>query len=79
MSVPSCPVCFGEYGSFLNLARHMIMSRRPTGDHIRWLERFLRRPFTDFGWGKDKQIAMALQTYWRKHKKLAIAIVDLEF
>jgi len=66
-----CPVCGKEFGSYLNLARHMILKNRPSaknpsgGEHITYLEGLMGRPFTDFGWGKDKQIAIALKKHLR--------------
>ena len=74
-----CPVCGRGFKSFLNLARHMVMSdrpigNRPAGEHIRWLELFLNKPFVEFGWGSDKKIAIALRNYWVKHRGWPIAL-----
>ena len=65
----TCPVCGNEFSSYLNLARHMVQKDRPSatnpegGEHILYLEGVMGRPFTDFGWGKDKQIGIALRKY----------------
>lgn len=60
----SCPVCGRSFNSFLNLARHMVLKDRPSGEHIKWLEKFLGRPFVEFGWKSDKKIAVALKRHW---------------
>lgn len=68
MGIP-CPVCGDEFSSYLNLARHMVQKERPFvknpegGEHILYLEEVMGKPFVDFGWGKDKQIGMALKKY----------------
>lgn len=41
---------------------------KPKGPHIIYLEMITGRPYTDFGWGKDKKIAIALANYRKKHK-----------
>jgi len=61
-----CPVCRESFESFLDLARHMVQSDRPGGEHIQWLERFLGKSFAEFGWRSDKKIAVALKKYWKK-------------
>jgi hypothetical protein len=60
----SCPVCGRSFSSFLNLARHMVLKDRPSGEHIQWLEGLLGRPFVEFGWRSDKQIALSLRRHW---------------
>lgn len=60
----SCPLCGRSFGSFLNLARHMVLKDRPSGEHIQWLEEFLNRPFVEFGWKSDKKIALSLKRHW---------------
>lgn len=65
----TCPVCHKTFNSYLNLARHMVLKDRPDGEHIQYLERFLGKPFVEFGWRSDKKIATALKNYWLKHKK----------
>jgi len=65
----TCPLCFDrEFSSFLNLARHMVLSDRPNGPHQQWLQRFLRLPFESYAFGKDKAIALRLKAYWEKHR-----------
>jgi hypothetical protein len=64
-----CPVCHKkEVSSFLNLARHMVLSDRPNGIHQQWLQEFLNLPFEKYAFGKDKAIAMRLRAYWVKYK-----------
>ncbi len=64
----SCPLCLHrEFASFLNLARHMVLSDRPAGPHQRWLQSFLNRRFEQYAFGKDKAIAMRLKAYWDKN------------
>lgn len=58
-----CPVCGNSFESFLNLARHMVLKDRPEGEHIQWLEKFLGKPFAEFGWGADKKIALSLKAH----------------
>jgi hypothetical protein len=47
----------------------MVLKDRPSvknpegGEHILYLEMVTGRPFKDFGWGKDKQIGIALRNY----------------
>lgn len=68
----SCPVCSREFDSFLNLARHMVLIDRPNpdrpsgGEHVEFLIKLLNKPFTEFGWGKDSQIAAALRGHFKK-------------
>ena len=65
----ACPLrCDKEFSSFLNLARHMVLSDRPDGRHQRWLQAFLGLPFVDYAFGKDKAIALRLKAYWDKHR-----------
>jgi hypothetical protein len=65
----ACPLCLDkEFDSFLNLARHMVLSDRPNGNHQRWLQSFLNRRFEEYAFGKDKAIAMYLKAYWDKNK-----------
>jgi DNA-directed RNA polymerase subunit RPC12/RpoP len=65
----NCPLCPDrEFDSFLNLARHMVLSDRPTGAHQRWLQSFLNRRFEEYAFGKDKAIAMRLKAYWDKKR-----------
>jgi len=64
-----CPLCPDrEFSSFLNLARHMVLSDRHDGPHQRWLQSFLNRSFEQYAFGKDKAIAMRLKAYWDKHR-----------
>jgi hypothetical protein len=64
-----CPLCFDkEFSSFLNLARHMVLSERPDGPHQRWLQSFLELPFGEYAFGKDKAVAIRLKAYHDKHK-----------
>jgi len=63
-----CPLCDKEFTSFLNLARHMVLSERPDGPHQQWLQDFLKLPFERYAFGKDKAIAIRLKAYWEKHK-----------
>lgn len=65
----TCPVCHKTFNSYLNLARHMVLKDRPHGEHIQYLERFLDKPFVEFGWKSDKRIATALKNYWLKHRQ----------
>ncbi|GAI33287.1 unnamed protein product [marine sediment metagenome] len=74
MNEVMCPVCAKNFNSFLNLAKHMVLKDRPIGEHIQWLEQFLCKPFTEFGWGSDKKIAIALRNYWVKHRGWPIAL-----
>lgn len=62
----ACPVCQKTFNSFLNLARHMVLKDRPGGEHVQWLEEFLGRPFVEFGWKSDKQIAASLRRHWMR-------------
>jgi hypothetical protein len=65
----ACPLCNDrEFSSFLNLARHMVLSERPNGPHQQWLQDFLRLPFESYAFGKDKAIAIRLKAYWDKHR-----------
>lgn len=59
---PVCPVCAKAFGSYLNLARHMVLTDRPTGAHIQWLSQFLGRDFSEFGFASDKRISMVLES-----------------
>ena len=68
-----CPVCGDSFNSYLDLAKHMVSEDRPSGGkpkgpHIVYLEMILGRPYVDFGWGKDKKIAIALANYRKKHR-----------
>lgn len=64
-----CPLCPDrEFSSFLNLARHMVLSDRHDGPHKRWLQLFLSRSFEQYAFGKDKAIAMRLKAYRDKNK-----------
>lgn len=67
-----CPVldCEKSYNSFLDLAKHMIMTDRPnvmraSGEEIDWLERHLGKEFEHIGWKSDKKIALALKRIWK--------------
>jgi len=72
----SCPLCPDkEFSSFLNLARHMVLSDRPTGAHQRWLQSFLNKRFEEYAFGKDKAIAMRLKAYWDKKRSWPDIIV----
>lgn len=65
----ACPLCYDkEFSSFLNLARHMVLSERPNGPHQQWLQAFLSLPFESYAFGKDKAIAIRLKAYWDKHR-----------
>lgn len=57
----SCPVCEQTFNSYLNLARHMVLTDRPNGEHITYLQELLGKPFQEFGWRSDKKIAAALK------------------
>ncbi len=62
-----CPVCGKSFNSYLNLARHMVQkNRQEQGEHIQYLEMVTGKPFEEFGWGKDKQIGIALRRYFAK-------------
>jgi hypothetical protein len=65
--IPGCPVCGSEKSSFLNLARHMVMSDRPFGEHQLWLQDFLKKSFPEYAFKHDKDIAIALKRYWTKY------------
>ena len=66
-----CPACERTFGSFLNLARHMVLIDRPSvdspfgGPHAVFLEELFDQPFKEFGWGKDAQIASRLRETYR--------------
>lgn len=65
----SCALCPDrEFSSFLNLARHMVLSDRPDGSHQVWLQAFLNRRFEQYAFGKDKAIAMRLKAYWDRNR-----------
>lgn len=67
-----CNVCSRNFTSFLNLARHMVLIDRPNadrpsgGEHVKFLEKLLNKPFTEFGWRKDAQIAAALRELYKE-------------
>ncbi|GAH76359.1 unnamed protein product, partial [marine sediment metagenome] len=61
LSEVPCPVCGRCFESFLDLARHMVLSDRPNGEHIQWSESLLDEPFAEFGWKSDKKIAVAFE------------------
>lgn len=58
-----CPVCGEDFNSYLNLARHMVLKDRPSGEHIQYLEDVLGKPFAEFGWKSDRKIAAALSRH----------------
>jgi hypothetical protein len=67
-------VCGELFELGLPLAKHMVQKERPSairpaGEHIEWLESFLGKPFSEFGWKSDKKIAIALKSYYEKHGK----------
>jgi len=64
-----CPVCGELFELGLPLAKHMVLKDRPHGEHIQWLESFLGKRFSEFGWKSDKKIATALKSYYEKHGK----------
>ena len=70
----SCPICNRDFNSFLNLARHMVLVDRPNidrpggGQHAKFLEKLLDKPFIDFGWRKDAQIATALRERYKEKR-----------
>jgi hypothetical protein len=66
--IPPCPVCWAEKSSFLNLARHMVMSERPSGPHQEWLQSFLRKTFPQYAFKHDGDVAKALERYWKKYR-----------
>jgi len=59
---PICPVCAKAFGSYLNLAKHMVLTGRPAGAHIQWLSQFLGQDFSEFGFASDKRISIALES-----------------
>lgn len=67
----ACPICKRDFDSFLNLARHMVLIDRPNADrpsggqHVKYLEKLLDKPFKDFGWRKDAQIAAVLRERYK--------------
>jgi hypothetical protein len=64
-----CPVCREEYGTFLNLARHMLLKEGGLeGDHIEWLKGFRRCTLDKLLRDKEKKIAIDLARYWKSHK-----------
>lgn len=63
-----CPVCMGEFNGFLNLARHMILKALNEEEHEEWLTTFLGVPLHVYSHGNDKNVALRLDKYWRKHK-----------
>ena len=66
-TVPPCPVCGEEKTTSLNLARHMVMSDRPSGPHQEWLQSFLKKEFPQYAFKHDSDVARALDRYWAKH------------
>jgi hypothetical protein len=60
----SCPVCRKDYDTFLNLARHMVMSDRPDGEHQIWLQDLLNLEFPEYAFGHDRDIANILRRYF---------------
>jgi len=69
-----CPVCGKAFNTHLNLARHMVLKDRPSGQHIRYLERLLNKPFVEFGWGSDGKIAAALKQDSRRQSAMAVEL-----
>jgi len=67
MKTRVCPVCRSEHGSYLNLARHMVLKDRPNGPHQQWLQNFLNIPFEEYAFGRDKYIAVQLA---KRHREL---------
>jgi DNA-directed RNA polymerase subunit RPC12/RpoP len=63
----SCPICSKVFSSFLNLARHIVLSDRHYGPHQEWLTEFLGVPFEEYAFGKDKAIALKLKNQWDRH------------
>jgi len=70
-SIP-CPVseCRKTFSTFLDLARHMIMTDRPrivfpAGQEICWLEDHLSKDFLELGWRSDKKVATVLAKLWK--------------
>jgi hypothetical protein len=63
-----CPACNKEFDSFLNLATHMVLKGGLEGEHVKWLEGFLRVPPDRFTNRSDKKIANTLSSYWKKHR-----------
>jgi len=67
-----CSICNRDFNSFLNLARHMVLIDRPNvdrpsgGPHVKFLEKLLDKPFTEFGWRKDAQIAAVLRERYKE-------------
>jgi len=63
-----CPVCGKEFDSYLNLARHMVQTGRPSGEHQQWLQAFLGKTFPEYAFRHDKDIATALRRYWIEYR-----------
>lgn len=66
-----CPVCMGEFKGFLNLARHMILkalNEGEGGEHEVWLTGFLGVSLQTYSHRNDKNVALRLYKYWKKHK-----------
>lgn len=65
----TCPVCFDEFTTFLNLAGHMVLKKgRPnTGEHFEWLTMFVDPDFRRVAWGNDKNVGKALEAIWRNN------------
>jgi len=73
----TCPLCLDrDFSSFLNLARHMVLSERPSGLHQQWLKRFLGLPFENYAFRKDKTIGRSLKSYWDRCRSWPI--IDIE-
>lgn len=68
MSEVICPVCQKAFNSYLNLARHMVLKDRPDREHIQYLERLLHKPFVEFGWKSDREIANTLKNHLSRQK-----------
>lgn len=63
-----CPICAEEFDSYLNLARHMVLKDRPSGEHQQWLQDFLHREFPEYAFRHDKDIGNALRRFWTVHR-----------
>jgi len=60
-----------EFNGFLNLAKHMILkaiNEGKCGEHEEWLTGFLDVPLHVYSHRNDKNVALRLQKYWKKHK-----------
>ena len=67
----NCPVCGEEHSTFLNLERHMVQSERhEKGEHQEYLALLTGKPFAEYAFHNDHAIAMLLQKYYKKLRRL---------